>query len=377
MLNRFSHERKKPFALIADHDVRASRNGESLTEPDNSTLLGPPDAEAQPKRFSHEEMVTCEACLRANPPTRTNCLYCAAALPASAVSQTSEIEAVRQPAAATNGRYVVITTRPGEQISAASLERVAERLQVKLPDLQNAIGAGRVLPVLRTESVEQIQKLSDEVQVLGFDMVSIGEDELSSLALPKKIRALEFSDGGVVGSTRTSGEQMFAAWDDLILIVIGRLHANHVELVERRKRGGARPVDRRELSGDESVFDLYSRSGQSGWRITASNFDFSSLGPEKGITAFENFRALIKVLRERGANLEVDDTYLQKRAILGNVWPLGEDTRRGGWRRSGAGKYDVSTLTTIDNENQFNNYSRLVYCLKLRELEDQRMSDNF
>ncbi|MGZ8843706.1 MAG: hypothetical protein ACXW18_08585 [Pyrinomonadaceae bacterium] len=344
-----------------------------MTEPDKSTLLSPPDsAEAQPKRFSHEEMVTCEACLRANPPTRTNCLYCAAPLPASAVSQTNGTDEGRKPAAAANGRYIVITPRPGEQISAASLDRVAERLQVSLPDLQNAISAGRGLPVRRTEAIEESSKLIDELQVLGFDTVSIEEDELSSLALPKTIRALEFSEGGVVGSTRASGEQMFAAWDDLILIVLGRLHANHVELVGRRKRGGTKLRDRRVLSGDESVFDLYSKSGQSGWRITASNFDFSSLGAEKGIIAFENFRALIKVLRERAKNLEVDDSYLQKRSMLGNVWPLGEDTRRGGWRRSGAGKYDVSTLTTTDNENQFSNYSRLVYCLKLRELERQK-----
>ncbi|MGZ8847465.1 MAG: hypothetical protein ACXW3C_13475, partial [Pyrinomonadaceae bacterium] len=177
-----------------------------MTEPDKSTLLSPPDsAEAQPKRFSHEEMVTCEACLRANPPTRTNCLYCAAPLPASAVSQTNGTDEGRKPAAAANGRYIVITPRPGEQISAASLDRVAERLQVSLPDLQNAISAGRGLPVRRTEAIEESSKLIDELQVLGFDTVSIEEDELSSLALPRTIRALEFSEGGVVGSTRASG----------------------------------------------------------------------------------------------------------------------------------------------------------------------------
>ncbi len=344
-----------------------------MTEPDKSTLLGLPDSgEVQPKRFSHEEMVTCESCLRGNPPTRASCMYCAAPLPAGALSPTEEVEEVHEQVVAANGRYVVVTPRPGEQISAELLERVAERLQVKLPDLQNAVGAGRALPVRRSEAIEESSKLIAELQALGLDTVSIEEDELSSLEPPKRIRALEFSDAGVVGLTRASGEQMFAAWDDLIVIVWGRLLAKHVELVERRKRGGARPVDRRELSGDESVFDLYRKSTQTGWRITASNFDFSSLGAEKGITTFENFSALINVLRERAKNLEVDESYLQKRAILGSVWPLGEDTRRGSWRRSGAGKYDVSTLTTTDNENQFTNYSRVVYCLKLREVSEAR-----
>src|SRR5947209_2187413 len=31
--------------------------------------------------FAPDQMVTCEECLRANPPTRATCLYCAAPLP--------------------------------------------------------------------------------------------------------------------------------------------------------------------------------------------------------------------------------------------------------------------------------------------------------
>src|SRR2546423_15624083 len=36
--------------------------------------------------FEPEQMVTCEECLRANPPTRTTCLYCSAALPETEAS---------------------------------------------------------------------------------------------------------------------------------------------------------------------------------------------------------------------------------------------------------------------------------------------------
>ena len=340
---------------------------------DESTLLSvPDDPDLQLKRFSHEEMITCESCLRANPPTRKACLYCGVTLPASAGLQTNDIEEVSgiqeipKTAVESNGYYLVVSSASGEQMSVSSLEQAANRLQVKQTDLQNALSQGGALPLLYLETSEQASRLIDEFRALGLEAVSINDQDLSTSQLPKKIHAMEFSDRGVAGSNRTSGEQVFEAWDDLVLIVAGRLQSNKVELIERRKRGGQKPVDRRELSADEAIFDLYSRSNQGGWRIVASNFDFSSLGAKKGITAFENFRALIGALRERAQNLEVDESYLHKRMVLAGVWPLGEGQKTGGWRRSGTGKYDVSTVTITDNENQFNNYSRLVHLMKTR-----------
>ena len=54
------------------------------------------------------------------------------------------------------------------------------------------------------------------------------------------------------------------------------------------------------------------------------------------------------------------------------IWPLEQQTRKGEWRRSGAGKFDMATVTTTDNEAQFNRYSRLRYCLRLRELMNRK-----
>jgi len=87
------------------------------------------------------------------------------------------------------------------------------------------------------------------------------------------------------------------------------------------------------------------------------------------MTAFENFSALLNLLRMRAPNVEVDASYVNLRPVLANVWPLEAQTRKGEWRRSGAGKYDVATVTTTDNESQFNSYSRLRHRLKLRKLE--------
>src|SRR5262245_13215058 len=46
---------------------RIIRPGESSIGLDDSILSGPPDGADPPKRFSHNEMITCESCLRANP----------------------------------------------------------------------------------------------------------------------------------------------------------------------------------------------------------------------------------------------------------------------------------------------------------------------
>ena len=152
-----------------------------------------------------------------------------------------------------------------------------------------------------------------------------------------------------------------------MLVVIGRLQTHRSEVEERRRRGGLKPIARREVTDDESLLDLYVRSSEAGWRISASNFDFSCLGDRKTLTAFDNFKALINLLRERSA-VEIDESYIRMRPLLADVWALQKQTRKGAWRRSGAGKYDMSTVTTTDNETQFNNYSRLLWFLKTRSL---------
>jgi hypothetical protein len=40
----------------------------------------------EPLGFSHQQMVRCDDCLRANPPTRVTCLYCGYALPQTEAS---------------------------------------------------------------------------------------------------------------------------------------------------------------------------------------------------------------------------------------------------------------------------------------------------
>ena len=317
---------------------------------------------ARPRTFAEDEMVLCEDCLRANPPTRANCLYCGAQLAVKTPGSAPTVDASPVPVAAETGFYVVARAN---ELDESACESVAAKLQTKPVDVLAAIKGGASLP-LRLSSRAEAQALIEELKSLGVDATVVGAEDPGFAATPKKIRALEFSDSGIAGVTVSSGERLEETWDGLVLIVTGRLQSTNVEDVVRRKRGGQRPLERRELMNDETICDLHCRTSPDSWRIIAGSFDFSCLGSQKRITTFENFRSLIDLLRERAPNVVVDDSFHAARAFLANLWPLETNTRNGGWRRSGAGKVDMSTVTTTDNETQFNNYSRLLRALRMR-----------
>ena len=330
--------------------------------------------DAKPQSFALAEMVTCDACLRANPPTRSNCLYCGAILPGTLKETQSTRESVGEPSTDANsnsGFCIVLAPNQSGALDESSLGEIGELLHLASTDVQNAVGLGRPVPLLRAATMEQATLLAEKLKRLGIGADIFREDTLNLDVLTKKIRALEFSDSGLK-ATLVSGGRISVPWDDLILIVTGRLVVNRKESEARRRRGGSQPLDSRELFSDEPVIDLYTRSDKIGCRISANSFDFSCLGDEKAMTAFENFTTLTRLLSSRAPNVELDDAYRSLRAVLTNIWPLEPQTRKGEWRRSGAGKMDVATVTTIDNEIQFNLYSRLRQQVKLRELEGDR-----
>lgn len=201
----------------------------------------------------------------------------------------------------------------------------------------------------------------------GIETLTVAHEDLHLGSAAKRIRALELSDDSLTAISTSGIGKVTARWDEVTLLVVGRLLLNRHETEERKRRGRKQMVDSRQLSADESVLDLYTKSDEINWRISATNFDFSCLGSAKAVTTLENFVALISLLRDRASNARFDDSFNQARSALASVWPVEQQTRTGEWRRSGAGKFDVATVTTTDNEDQFRRYSRLRHCLKLRE----------
>jgi hypothetical protein len=273
---------------------------------------------------------------------------------------------------AEGGYYVVMLNPDAANISASTMAEAAERVRLKPAELSRIFEAGQCLPLVRLASAEAAALVKDELQAFGVDGAIVSHAELQLDSAPKKVRALEISDQGLTASVTTSPEMPTARWEDVILLVVGRLIANRVEVEPRRKRGRNQPVDTRQLSSDETVLDLYIGSESINWRIIANSFDFSCLGAARSVTAYENFTALVGVLRQRAANASFDDSYARARPALAAVWPVEPKETKGEWRRSGAGKFDMATVTTTDNEDQFTRYSRLRHWLKLRAPEIEK-----
>jgi hypothetical protein len=347
-----------------------------LTDADQALSVSDAAADARPQSFALAEMVACEICQRRNPPTRANCLYCAAILPATDNAGLPEPERASAAAAkptldVDSGFYVVLAAHQTGAIDESSLVEIAGLLNFSTAEIKSAMNLGGPAPLLRAARFEQATQLNAKLQALGIEADIIPADTLN-LELPtQRIRALEFSDADLA-ATLLTGEKVSVPWSDLILIVSGHLLVNRKERKERQRRGRSKPVDSRELFSDESLIDLYTGAADPGWRISPSSFDFSCLGSEKALTAFENLATLIKLLKMRAPHVEVDDAYRRLRPVLANIWPLESQTKKGERRRSGVGKVDVDTITTTDNEVQFQSYSRLLQRMKMRELEGDR-----
>jgi hypothetical protein len=153
-----------------------------------------------------------------------------------------------------------------------------------------------------------------------------------------------------------------------VLIALGRLYFTTTE-VEQTPDKSKQVLDERQLTSDEAVLDLYSRADETGWRIRAGSFDFSCLGAEKKLIAFENFRALVDVLRRNSDYAVCDDDYVRMRVALNKVWPLAARVGETERRRTLTGEINA-TATVSDNELQFTRYSRLLRFFHDSELQD-------
>ena len=271
-----------------------------------------------------------------------------------------------------DGYYLAPGPSPGGELAEASLAAAASLLRLKVPALSRILSFGPPLPLSRVATPEEAALIGAGLRRCGIETVTVAHTELHLEVAAKKIRALEISDEALKLIPVSGSEKVTMAWDEVTLVVAGRLILNRQETEERKRRGRKQTVASRQLSSDESVLDLYAKSDEGSWRVNSNNFDFSCLGSAKGMTTFANFAALFSLLRERATQAQVDDSYNQVRLALATVWPVEEQTRKGDWRRSGAGKVDVATVTTTDNEAQFTRYSRLRHCLRLRELTDSK-----
>ncbi len=335
---------------------------------------GVPLQPAEPQGFSFEQMVRCDDCLRANPPTRVSCLYCSALLPTTEASAALQKPILRKLEKWELGYNNILWTLGNERSSDDLLSKVASLLRLSVDDVRRIFTRERPLPLARAATLDEASLIERKLRHLGIETVIVSDCELGlEASLPQRVRALEFSETEVGAYHFARAEAERVRWSVITLVAAARLFVRQVEIRERKSRRAEDEIlDASEITTDEAVMDLYTEKQDAGWRIAANSFDFSCLQSRKTLVAAENFSTLISVIRERAPQAEFDDSYNTMRQALEPVWPSDQETETRGWRRHRPGKYSTGEVTKSNNESQFTRYSRLQHYLRFHPLDQPR-----
>jgi hypothetical protein len=328
---------------------------------------------SEPQGFAPEQMVRCDNCLRANPPTRTSCLYCAAPLPATEANAALQRPTLRRLEKWEQGFNVILAPGKAQDISIETLQEMAQLLRLSAEDVKLLMEAGEPLPVARASTPDEAALTARKLDEMSVKVFVAADRELGlEESAMKRARALELTESALLISPAGGSEASRVSWNEITLLVAGRLFLREIEVEERRARKAEQEiVDARELSADEAVLDIYTTQGNDAWRIRAGNFDFSCLGPQKNLVAAQNFSTLTELLRVRATEALYDDSYNRARTrhALAAAWPLEQQTESRGWNRKRPGQVSTESVTRSDNELQFTRYSRLRRYLQQHRLE--------
>jgi hypothetical protein len=323
------------------------------------------ESNAAPAPFTPDQMVRCDECLRANPPTRVNCLYCAALLPHNETTVNLQKPALR-PLEKWEQGYNNILRPPVANLTATQLTEASDLLRLRLEDLSRILAATLPLPLARAATLDEALLVQRRLNLLGIDSSIMPDAEQSTDAAGTvKVRALEIDEAGIYAYQSQEAPFIPVSWPDLVLIVVGRLIVKRVELKEGRgKRAENSILDSSEFVTDETVVDFYTRQQATPYRIAANSFDFSCLGSSKGLLAGENISRLLQLFRERAPQVAYDDYFNSVHKTLEPVWPPEQQNESSGWRRERPGKYSIGSVMEVNNEVQFSRYSRLRHYLQ-------------
>jgi len=327
---------------------------------ENIPFLGPVEP-SEPLGFPAEQMIRCEECLRANPPTRVSCLYCVAPLPVTESSARLRKPLLRQPEKHQLGYNNILL--PVEQVTTEMVADAAALVKLSAENVQQLMSQNVPVPVARTVSREEAELVTLRLNDLGLRCVTISDEELglsSPEIIVKRVRAMSFDDDEHVVIYHSGTEETSVLWSDVILILTARLIETRLEIKERMTRKKENEIlETNEFFRDEAVIDFYTTTHSFTWRVGATGFDFSCLGREKALVANENISRLQRLIVAKAVNAQLDDSYQRIRNLLELAWGTQPETQSSGWRRERPGKLSVGVATTKSNETQFTRYSRL------------------
>jgi hypothetical protein len=318
------------------------------------------------KGFSPAQMIQCESCGRATPPTRFNCIYCGAGLSRDELASKLQRPQTRKLQEVESGFNVVAPKAPAGRLTEQQIYNSAELLRLA-PDVFTAIlGASVALPLARFASQMEAELVVDRLAQSGLELLIVPDTDLGiGGSTPVRARQVEFRPDGFSAASTGGAEWHAVAWTSLSLLVVGRIVESRVEVEQRKGSDDDSEIQTsRELSADESMLDIYYQACSGPLRINAGSFDFSCLGSRKALLAGANFGTLVSSFRAGAPESSFNDSYLAVRRLLDFVWPAEQKSKSGGWRRLSPGRYRTESVYTRTNEIQFTRYSNLNWYLR-------------
>lgn len=319
--------------------------------------------------FAPDQMVACAECVRANPPTRMNCLYCGATLPTDDAHAALRRPSLRRMEEWEGGINIILMPGGDESASPEAFNEAADLLRLEVERVREMWLKRRPLPLARVSSSDEAALIKERLDALGLRGEFVPDDLLAAgFSPPKRVRQMDLEVDALTFRAGAGGEELVVGWEDVTAFVRGRIFNKRVEVEGRGSFPGVEKeiAEARELKSDEAVLDVYTKDSDSSWRISADNFDYSCLGARKALLAKDNFVTLTDTLRARAGAAFFDDDYRELRHLLFPAWPLSERTESRGLRRERPGRFNTEAVTHVSNEAQFTRYSRLCHYFQLQ-----------
>jgi hypothetical protein len=319
-------------------------------------------APAEPQGFAPDQMVRCDECLRANPPTKTKCFYCGASLPVNDKAADFRKPSLG-PVDSRAQAYNVILLNGPENLKQEVLEEAAKLIRLDANEFSRILYVRSPLPIARSDTFEDSSLICERLKTLHISAAIVSDKDLDMQnTTPTRARALEFADRVLVIKDRPEGGKVQIPWSQLTCLVTGRLFTKRVEVKERKvRRRESEIVEASEAYADDLVMDIYSETQS--FRIFSNRFDYSCL-LSRSMIAAENFSLLLNRICESAPQIAYDDSYNSIRQLLDLVWPPDQRVDSQGWHRERLGKLSFGTVTESSSEVQFTRYSRLVHFMK-------------
>ncbi|WP_434391001.1 coiled-coil domain-containing protein [Melittangium boletus] len=186
-----------------------------------------------------------------------------------------------------------------------ALGRLGRTLRMGLVDLRLRLGKPPPV-VLARMPLSEARLVRDSLRAEGFAVVS-GE-LLSRLATPLGVRRFSVGPTGLALEGER-GERREVRWEDVRLLLPGkRLVATTRTETETVKDGFNRGPRTREVTvREDDVHPFLWAYGEGLWLSFTRDTDFAGLGARRELSAFDNMRALVELLRERAPRVVVDE----------------------------------------------------------------------